>query len=31
VVEFYAPDLIPTKVKPVPRDRRGKVIELPND
>jgi hypothetical protein len=31
VIEFYARDLFPTKVKSVPRDRRGKVIEFPKD
>jgi len=31
VIEFYARDLFPTKVKSVPCDRRGKVIEFPKD
>jgi hypothetical protein len=31
VIEFYARDLFPTKVKSVPHDRRGKVIEFPKD
>jgi hypothetical protein len=31
VIEFYAQDLFPTKVKSVPHDRRGKVIEFPKD
>jgi hypothetical protein len=31
VIEFYARDLFPTKVKSVLRDRRGKVIEFPKD
>ena len=30
VIEFYVRDLFPTKVKSVPRDRRGEVIEFPN-
>jgi hypothetical protein len=30
VIEFYAQNLFPTKVKSVPRDRRAKVIEFPN-
>jgi hypothetical protein len=31
VIEFYARDPFPTKVRSVPRDRRGKVIEFPKD
>jgi hypothetical protein len=31
VIEFYVRDLFPTKVKSVPRDRRGEVIEFPKD
>jgi hypothetical protein len=31
VIEFYARDLFPRKVRSVPRDRRGKVIEFPKD
>jgi hypothetical protein len=31
VIEFYARDLFPTKVKSVLGDRRGKVIEFPKD
>ncbi len=31
VIEFYARDLFPKKVKPIPRDRRGKVMEFPKD
>jgi hypothetical protein len=31
VIEFYARDFFPTRVKSVPRDRRGKVIEFPKD
>ena len=31
VIEFYVRDLFPKKVKSVPRDRRGKVIEFPKD
>ncbi len=30
VIEFYVRDLFPKKVKSVPRDRRGEVIEFPN-
>jgi len=30
VIEFYVRDLFPKKVKLVPRDRRGEVIEFPN-
>jgi hypothetical protein len=29
VIEFYARDFSPTRVKSAPRDRRGKVIEFP--
>jgi hypothetical protein len=29
VIEFYVRDLTPKKVKRVPRDQRGKVIEFP--
>jgi hypothetical protein len=31
VIEFYARDLFPAKVKSAPRDQRGKVIEFPMD
>jgi hypothetical protein len=31
VIEFYVRDLFPTKVKPVPRDQRGEVIEFPKN
>jgi hypothetical protein len=31
VIEFHARDLFPTKVKSVPHDQRGKVIEFPKD
>jgi hypothetical protein len=31
VIEFYARDLFPKKVKSVLRDRRGNVIEFPKD
>jgi len=31
VIEFYARDLFPNKVKWVPRDQRGKVIEFPKE
>jgi hypothetical protein len=31
VIEFYARDLFPKKVKSVPRDRRGELIEFPKD
>ena len=31
VIKFYVRDLIPKKVKWVPRDQRGKVIEFPKD
>jgi hypothetical protein len=31
VIEFYARDLFPRKVKWVPPDQRGKVIEFPKD
>jgi len=31
VIEFYVRDLFPTKVKSLPRDRRGEVIEFPKD
>ena len=31
VIEFYVRDLSPKKVKSVPRDRRGEVIEFPKD
>jgi hypothetical protein len=31
LIEFYVRDLVPKKVKWVPRDQRGKVIEFPND
>jgi hypothetical protein len=31
VIEFYARDLFPTKVRSVPRERRGRVIEFPKD
>jgi hypothetical protein len=31
VIEFYVRDLIPKKVKWVPRDQRGKVIEFPKE
>ena len=30
-IEFYARDLFPTKIESVPGDRRGKVIEFPED
>jgi hypothetical protein len=29
VIDFYVRDLFPTKVKSVPCDRRGQVIEFP--
>jgi hypothetical protein len=31
VIEFYIRDLFPKKVKSVPRDQLGKLIEFPND
>jgi hypothetical protein len=31
VIEFYVRDLFPKKVKSVPRDRRGEVIEFPKE
>jgi hypothetical protein len=31
VIEFYVRDLFPKKVKSVPCDRRGEVIEFPKD
>jgi hypothetical protein len=31
VIEFYVRDLFPTKVKSVPRDQGGEVIEFPKD
>jgi hypothetical protein len=31
VIEFYVRDLTPKKVKWVPRDQRGKVIEFPRE
>jgi hypothetical protein len=31
VIEFYARDLLPKKVRSVPRDQCGKVIEFPKD
>ena len=31
VIEFYVRDLFPKKVKSVPRDPRGIVIEFPKD
>lgn len=31
VIEFYVRDLFPKKVKWVPRDQRGKVIEITKD
>jgi len=31
VIEFYARDLSPKKVRSAPRDQRGKVIEFPKD
>jgi hypothetical protein len=31
VIEFYVRDLFPKKVRPLPRDRSGKVIEFPKD
>jgi hypothetical protein len=31
VIEFYARDLFPKKMKWVLRDQRGKVIEFPNE
>jgi hypothetical protein len=29
VIEFYVPDLFPRKVKWVPSERRGQVVEFP--
>ena len=31
VIEFYVRDFFPKKVKSIPRDRRGEVIEFPKD
>ena len=31
VIDFYVRDLFPKKVKSVPRDRRGEVIEFPKN
>jgi hypothetical protein len=31
VIEFYVRDLFPKKVKWLPRDQRGKVIEFPKE
>ncbi len=31
VIEFYVQDLFPTKVKSVPRDQLGRVIEFPKN
>ncbi|MFZ0322080.1 MAG: hypothetical protein WAL56_23335 [Candidatus Sulfotelmatobacter sp.] len=31
VIEFYVRDLFPTKVKSVPRDQLGKLIEFSKD
>jgi len=31
VIEFYIRDLFPKKVKWLPRDQRGKVIEFPQE
>jgi hypothetical protein len=31
IIEFYVRDLFSKKVKAVPRDRRGEVIEFPKD
>jgi len=31
VIEFYVRDLFPKKMKSVPYDRRGEVIEFPKD
>ena len=31
VIEFYIRDLFPKKVKWLPRDQRGKVIEFPRE
>ena len=31
VIEFYVPDLVPKKVKSVPRNQRCEVIEFPKD
>jgi hypothetical protein len=31
VIEFYSRDLFPKRVRPVPRDRRGRLIEFPKD
>jgi hypothetical protein len=31
VIEFHVRDLFPKKVKSVPSDRRGEVIEFPKD
>jgi len=31
VIEFYVRDLFPKKVKWLPRDQRGKVIEFPQE